>query len=364
MLSCAITDPEEVGFSKERLSKAVEFAIQNESTMDRDIGMALDKGHFDEPWPIRKTLGPVKSRKSCSGVILCKGKLIKTWGDIEYVDMTFSISKSYLALCMGIAVRDGIIGNMNEQVRDIVRDGGFDSEQNKNITWKHMLQLTSEWQGTLWDKPDWIDHYRDVLGNFPHNQKKGTKRILQPPGTYWEYNDVRVNRLSLALTYAFGRSIPEVLKEHIMDPIGASNTWKWYGYDNFWLELNGKKIQTVSGGAHWGGGLWISSLDHALVGQLMLNKGSWNGVEVIPETWIMECLTPCSLAPFYGYLWWLNNRHYGIFREGSTSAFYAMGVGTQIIYIDPETELVIVARWIDKEKIAELVGMILASAQN
>ena len=69
---------------------------------------------------------------------------------------------------MGIAVRDGIIGNMNEPVRDIVRDGGFDSEQNKNITWKNMLQLTSEWQGTIWDKPDWVDHYRDVFGNFPH----------------------------------------------------------------------------------------------------------------------------------------------------------------------------------------------------
>ena len=358
------TDPEKVGVKGKLLSKAIDFAIKNESTMDRDIGAALEQGHFKEPWPIGKTIGPVKTRKSGSGVILRRGQLIKTWGDVEYVDMTFSISKSYLSLCMGIAVKDGIIPDINAPVKNIVKDGGFDTEQNKDITWAHMLQLTSEWEGTLWDKPDWIDHYRDVIGNSSHSEKKRSKRKLQPPGTYWEYNDVRVNQLSLALMYAFGCSLPEVLKERIMDPIGASDTWEWHGYENSWLEVNGQKIQSVSGGAHWGGGLWISSLDHARVGQLMLNKGSWNGCEIISEKWVNKCLTPCSLAPFYGYLWWLNDPQNGMLPGAPRSAYFAMGVGTQIIYVDPENDLVIVARWIEKEKAAEFVQMVLASIKN
>jgi CubicO group peptidase (beta-lactamase class C family) len=164
--------------------------------------------------------------------------------------------------------------------------------------------------------------------------------------------------------YAFGCSLPEVLKERIMDPIGASDTWEWHGYENSWLEVNGQKIQSVSGGAHWGGGLWISSLDHARVGQLMLNKGSWNGCEIIPEKWVNECLTPCSLAPFYGYLWWLNDPQNGMLPGAPRSAYFAMGVGTQIIYVDPENDLVIVARWIEKEKAAEFVRMVLASIKN
>ena len=257
MSSLSSTEPRKVGVQEELLSKAIKFAIDNESQMDRDIGAALEKGHFEEPWPIGKTIGPVKHRKAGSGVILRKGQLIKTWGDVEYVDMTFSISKSYLSLCMGVAVKDGIIPDVHSPIRTIVKDGGFDSEQNKNITWAQMLQLTSEWEGTLWDKPDWIDHYRDVIGDCQNLDKRGSKRSLQPPGTYWEYNDVRVNRLSLALMYAFGRPLPEVLKERIMDPIGASETWEWHGYDNSWLNINGKKLQSVSGGAHWGGGLWI-----------------------------------------------------------------------------------------------------------
>ena len=364
MLSFNLAEPQKVGVQESLLSQAIKFAIQNESKMDRDIGAALEKGHFEEPWPIGKTIGPVKSRKAGSGVIIRKSQIIKTWGDVEFVDMTFSISKSYLSLCMGIAVHDGIIPDIHTPIRNIVKDGGFDTEQNKNITWAHMLQLTSEWEGTLWGKPDWIDHYRDVIGNSVHSDKRGSKRELQSPGTYWEYNDVRVNQLSLALMHAFGRPLPEVLKERIMDPIGASETWEWHGYDNSWLDINGERLQSVSGGAHWGGGLWISSLDHSRVGQLLLNKGWWNGRQIIPEKWVDECLTPCPLSPVYGYLWWLNDAKEGMFPNAPSSAFYAMGVGTQIIYIDPENELVIVARWIEKDKMPDFVNMVLASIKN
>ena len=359
-----LTDPEKAGVDGKLLSQAIDFAIKNEAIMDRDIGAALERGHFEEPWPIGKTIGPVKNRKAGSGLVLRQGQLLKTWGDVEFVDMTFSISKSYISLCMGIAVADGIIPDIHAPIRNIVKDGGFESEQNKDITWAHMLQLTSEWEGTLWEKPDWIDHYRDVTGNSLHADKRGSKRKLQPPGTYWEYNDVRVNRLSLALMLAFDRPLPQILKERIMDPIGATETWEWHGYDNSWLDIKGERIQSVSGGAHWGGGLWISSLDHARVGQLMLNKGWWNGREIIPEKWVDACLTPCPLSPVYGYLWWLNDAKNGMFPGTRSSAFYAMGVGTQIIYIDPENELVIVARWIEKEQMPEFVRMVLASIKN
>ena len=117
MLNFDITNPEKAGVDEKLLSKAINFAIKNESTMDRDIGAALERGHFEEPWPIGKTIGPVKSRKSGSGVILRKGQLLKTWGDVEFVDMTFSISKSYISLCMGIAVADGIIPDIHAPIR-------------------------------------------------------------------------------------------------------------------------------------------------------------------------------------------------------------------------------------------------------
>ena len=358
-----INSCEQAGFNAARLEAAVDFALENESKMNRDIGVALAHGHFEEPWPIGKTIGPVKPRAEPSGVILRHGKLVKTWGDPHRVDMTFSISKSYLALCAGIAIADGLIPDVNDPVRNLVKDGGFESPQNKDITWVQMLQLTSEWEGVLWDKPDWIDHNRIVTGETKNAGQKGVKRTLQNPGTHWEYNDVRVNRLALALLHLFRRPLDEILKERIMDPIGASDTWQWHGYENSWVEIDGRKMQSVSGGAHWGGGLWISALDHAKVGQLMLNNGTWNGKRILAESWLSACRTPCLIAPFYGYLWWLNAEGSGMFPAAPHSAVCAMGVGTQILYIDHENDMVIIARWIEKESLASFVERVLHSLE-
>lgn len=351
-------NPAEVGFDPEALGHVADFCMANESRMNRDIGEALASGHFGEPWPIGKTIGPVKDRDEPSGIILRDGRVVTSWGDVHRVDMTFSISKSYLALCAGIAVDDGLIPEIEAPVRELVTDGGFDSAQNRDITWRQLLQLTSEWEGTLWDKPDWVDHNRDVMAQTADNSEKGQKRELQPPGTFWEYNDVRVNRASLALMRVFNRPLPDILRERIMDPIGASDTWEWHGYDNSWVEIDGRKMQSVSGGAHWGGGLWISTSDHARVGQLVLNKGSWNGRRVLSEKWIESIKTPCALNPSYGMLWWLNTSGYETYPGAGSSSFFAIGVGTNLVWIDPENAMVVVARWIDKEAVEEFVGRV------
>lgn len=160
----AVYSPKESGFDPAALDDAVQFAVQNESGMDRNIAAALEQGHFGEPWPIGQTIGPVKDRGDPSGMILRNGNLVRSWGDVTRTDMTFSIAKSYLALCAGIAVDDGLIRDVHDPVRLLVDDGGFESAQNRNITWAQLLTLTSEWEGTLWDKPDWIDHNREVMG--------------------------------------------------------------------------------------------------------------------------------------------------------------------------------------------------------
>ena len=142
-------------------------------------------------------------------------------------------------------------------------DDGFDSAQNRSVTWRHLLQQTSEWQGTLWGKPDSIDHNRNLGQSDLGFTDKGTPRPMRAPGSYWEYNDVRVNRLSLSLLRLFRRPLAAVLKDAVMAPIGASDTWQWQPYRNAWVEIDGVRMPSVPGGSHWGGGLWIGSRDHA-----------------------------------------------------------------------------------------------------
>ena len=154
--------------------------------------------------------------------------------------------------------------------------------------------------------------------------------------------------LSLALMRTFRRPLPEVLKERIMDPIGTSQDWEWYGYANSWEEVDGRRIQSVSGGAHWGGGLMIPTTDHARIGQLMLQRGAWEGRQLLPEAWINHCLTPCPLNAGYGFLWWLNGNGETAPSATSTS-YFAVGVGRNAIWIDPDLDLVAVVRWIQNE---------------
>jgi len=87
----------------------------------------------------------------------------------------------------------------------------------------HLLRQTSDWEGTLWGKPDWADRP-------PANQPLAdyVKRARNEPGTSYKYNDVRVNVLAYAALQVWRRPLPQVLREYVMDPIGASNTWRWY----------------------------------------------------------------------------------------------------------------------------------------
>ena len=200
-----------------------------------------------------RSSGPIRPRGAPNGLILRGGSEVARWGDTRQVDFTFSVAKSYLSLLAGIAVADGLIADLDEPVGRTVDDGGFAGPHNGAITWRHLLQQTSEWEGTLFGKSDIIDRNRNLA--VEGKARKGDARPLRPPGSFWEYNDVRVNRLALALLRRFRRPLPEVFAERIMQPIGASGDWSWHGYRTSMVEIDGRTICSVPGGSHWGGGV-------------------------------------------------------------------------------------------------------------
>jgi len=353
--------PSTAGLNTERLNDAIAFVEAHESPWPRDLEKAGDVpglSQFEAP-PWNEPLGPFKPRGGSAGLILKSGQIVSTWGDIERVDMTFSIAKSYLALLAGVAIGDRLIGGVDDLVGDTVKGDLYTSEQNKTITWRHLLTQTSEWEGTLFDKPDLIDRNRQV-GPGTDNSLKGSHRDLQKPGTFWEYNDVRVNLLGLSLLHVFKRPLPDVLRERIMDPIGASDSWSWHGYRNSWVGIDGQQMQSVPGGTHWGGGIHISSLDHARFALLVHQNGSWNGNQLLPENWCRDMHTPSDINSGYGYLWWLNTS--GTEYPGTPKSSYAaIGAGTNVIWICPEDDLIAVIRWIDNDKYKEFLGKIYAA---
>jgi CubicO group peptidase (beta-lactamase class C family) len=140
--------------------------------------------------------------------------------------------------------------------------------------------------------------------------------------------------------------LPEVFRELVMDPIGASPDWEWHGYRNSWVEIDGRRAQSVSGGGHWGGGVFIHARDQARIGLMLLRRGMWGGRRILSEAWIERMLEPCPLHPQYGYLWWLNTDR-GLYPSASARSYYARGAGGNLTWVDPENDLVAVLRWTD-----------------
>lgn len=334
------------------LDSAVTFALANENKVERDLRIANLKSYAREPE--YKIIGPMKERGGPAGLILKNGYIVAQWGDIHRVDMTFSVTKSFLSTTAGLAIDNGLITSVTDSVKSYVWDSSFEGRHNSKITWENLLNQSSDWSGTLFGLHDWADRPpRDGAIDDWKNRK------LNEPGTVYKYNDVRVNLLAYSLLQVFRKPLPMVLKEKIMDPIGASTTWRWYGYENSFVNVDGVMMQSVSGGGHSGGGIFISTIDQARFGLLFLRKGKWQNQRLLSEEWIEAAHQPSSPNKEYGYLWWMNSTKK--WQDVSPEVYFAAGFGGNYIVIDNEHDLVIVTRWMDDSKIGEFVKLVVQS---
>ncbi len=366
-------DPALLGLKTDSIRKAIHLAINGESKNPR----SMEENHYRTfgKEPFGEGIGPFADRGQPSGLIIYKGYIVASWGEPERADMTHSVTKSFLSAVVGLAYDRKMIRSVDDRVADYVppielyepaapvnRPAAsfgtpqlltpFASAHNSTITWDHMLRQTSDWEGTLWGKPDWADR-PDADANTWLTRKRNQ------PGTVFEYNDVRVNALALATTSVWRKPLPQVLKELLMDPIGASNTWRWTGYRNAWIVLDGAPVQSVSGGGHWGGGMFINAYDMARFGWLTLNRGKWNGQQILSEDWVKRSLTPTSAKTDYGYMNWFLNTNKKFMPSAPESAFVHVGNGNNLIYVDPSHQLVAVIRWIDPRVQDEVVRVLL-----
>jgi CubicO group peptidase (beta-lactamase class C family) len=337
------------------IDSAVSFALHNDSKTDYDLRIANLKAYANEP--NYRIAGPMKERGKPAGLIIKNGYIIAQWGDVKRVDMTFSVSKSFLSTVAGLAVDDHLIRNIDDSVKEYVWDGKFNGPHNSKITWRHLLTQSSDWSGCLFDVCDWAD--RPPRTGTIDDWKN---RKLLEPGSAFEYNDVRVNLLAYSLLEVVRKPLPVVLRERIMDPIGASTTWRWYGYDNSFVNIDGQMIESVSGGGHFGGGIFISAIDQARFGLLFARKGEWKNKQIISEQWVNSVNQPSAANKSYGLMWWTNEEN----RLGNVSKkiYTADGFGGNFIVVDSEHDLVIIARWLEPNKIGELVQIVTKAIEN
>lgn len=352
--------PSAMGMDSVKLADAIAYAVEKESKTPRDLELNHYQTFGREPFGA--AIGPLAPRGGATGVIVRKGYVVATWGDPNAVEITNSVTKSFLSTVVGLAFDAGRIRSVDDTVSQVMppilraypNSTGlgadwpgdakwlrpFDSPHNKRLTWDHLLRQVSDWEGTLWGKPEWADRPAQQVNTW-------TTRPRVEPGSAYEYNDTRVNVLALAALQVWRQPLPDILRDKIMEPIGASNTWRWYGYDNSWIVLDGKLVQSVSGGGHWGGGMMINAWDMARFGLLTQRRGVWGGKQLLSEAWVTKAITPTPAQPTYGYMNWFVNTDRKYVPAAPPQAFVHVGAGNNIIYVDPVNDVVAVVRWID-----------------
>ncbi len=335
-----------LGMDAAKLAAAIRFAQANETKRPLDLS--------DQERVFGSLLGSMPTQRAhTNGIVIYKGYVVAEFGDTSFVDPTYSAAKSMLSTIAGVAVRDGKLINLDDSVSKLIHDGGYDTPHNAQVTWQMHLQQESEWEGEMWGKR------HDFVGRLAFGEGERKPRALQTPGTFYEYNDVRINRFALSLLRVFQQPLPDIFRTEVMDVIGASNTWKWIPYHNSYVEVAGKRMPSMSGGTRWGGGMWINSWDLARFGYLWLRGGQWNGKQIVPPAFVKAAITPSQHGPDYGYLWWLNTQ--GKNYPGlPTNVFGARGAGSNTVTVSPDHDLVVVWRWHAGNE-AEFVKRVIAA---
>jgi CubicO group peptidase (beta-lactamase class C family) len=331
---------EEVGVSEEQVAEVrtalgdVVGRYSSRWTRDAvDIATYLSRQVDDASH--REVVGPLLAASGGSGVVYFAGEEVASWGDPDVAEMAFSATKSVVSVVAGVAYDQGLL-RPDQPIAEAIALPALDGPLDERVTWAHLLQQTSQWEGSLWGKPTSVD-----LQSF----REGTEVHDTAPGEGWAYNDVRMNLLTYALTVLFGRSLADVLAEHVMGPLGASSTWSWYGYSTSHVTLAGRVVPVVSGGAHWGGGLFISARDLARIGLLYLDGGTHDRQRLISREWIDRSWTPCPVKAEYGYLWWLNDQQIPWPSAPVTGRSARGNGGRHLLWVDPARRLVLASHW-------------------
>ena len=246
--------------------------------------------------------------------------------------ISMSMAKSISTTLVGAAIRDGLIGSVDDQLTRYLpqlKNGGYDG-----VSIRHLMQMTSgvRWDDTHTDPTS----ERRVMLDMQIAQQPGailTYLSSQPrvaePGSVWNYSTGETHVVGALIRAAVGRWVADYLSEKIWQPFGMESDATW------WLEApQGLEVA--------GCGITATLRDYGRVGQFMLNDGVIGPTRVLPEGWVREATAPRQIAGEqlpYGYMWWPVAARDGSFADG---AFSARGIFGQYIYINPARQLVVV----------------------
>lgn len=283
-------------------------------------------------------------------VIIRNGYLIWQGDHVDKVHGVWSMTKSFTSTTLGLLIDDGKC-QLDTLAKDILPEL---AKKFPNITLRHFTTMTSGYRAQG-DEP---------RGGYLHGPSLTPFIPGEPlfaPGTHYAYWDSAMNQFANVLTRIAKEELSVLFKRRIADPIGMNpNQWKWGNFG----DINGL---TVNGGSgNQGKSIQISAREAARFGLLFLNKGNWDGKQLISEWWVnlaTTCHVPATMpnghpesniegSGMYGFNWWTN----GIKANGErrwndapASTYSASGYNNNDLFIIPDWNMVIVRLGLDQQ---------------
>jgi len=287
-----------------------------------------------DPAAIAALMAQARAAKSDAVVIVVDGKLVaeEYFGLPQDAIEMMSCTKSMISLLVGIAIDDGTIESVDTPVSRwfpefLDADGGdHDASvraRRANVTLRHLLTHTSglvpaPGSGKIGTNPDLVAGAIEC-------------RVAKPPGTAFAYNNLAVNLAAGILERATGRKADQFARERLFGPLGI-------------VEFGWRR--DMAGNPFGMSGCYLHARDLARVGQLVLQRGVWEGKRLVSEKWLDEAMRPAfpelGRGAVCGYLWWLD-----VFPATETEPSRVRGVraegmlGNHLVVI-PEKKLVAV----------------------
>jgi CubicO group peptidase (beta-lactamase class C family) len=240
------------------------------------------------------------------------------------IQTVFSVTKAFAAALTGIAIEEGYIKSKEQLVSDFIPE--FKDKDREGMTINHLLQMTSG----VAEK----DHKNFVkLLGFYYCKDQSAKceklKMRFEPGTAFQYSSMTTQILGICVERATGKKFAEYLQEKIWQPLG--------------MEYDALVALDEAGMAKQFGGLAMNPIDMAKFGRLYLNKGNWNGTQIIAEAWIQATQTRDTTQgrdASYSHCWWLDT--YPLENVFDKDDLFAGGFRGQIIYVNPDNNTIII----------------------
>ncbi len=232
---------------------------------------------------------------------------------------TFSVAKSFVSALIGIAIKEGHIGSINDPITKYLPE--LKREGFEKITIAHLLLMRS---GIRYNEGYYNPFGHVARYYYGRNLARYIRqlKIKEAPNQRFEYISVNTQLLGFIIERATGKKLADYLSEKIWQPLGMEYPASW-SIDSR-QHKNAKAFCCIN----------ARMRDYAKFGRLFLKKGEWQGQQIVPSAWVEQSTTPANNG-LYSYQWW----HV---RSNSKPNFMAQGILGQYIYVQPDKNIIIV----------------------